>query len=68
MTAFVNFRNCEPTTRHKMRLRNSRAVQDLENAEIRASGGLWIRKSDFPGCLDHMAAEKPNGHGQMFRF
>lgn len=65
---FVNFRDCDATTRLKMKLRNSKAVQDLEIAEIRASGGVWVRKKDFPGCFDHMPDGRPNGVGQLFRF
>lgn len=68
MTGFINFRNCNATTRLKMKLRNPAAVQELKIAEERTSGGIWFRKKDFPGACDHMESERPKGEGQLFRF
>ena len=68
MTGFVNFRNCPATTRLKMKLHNPQALHDLERAEIRTSGGIWFRKSDFGGACDAMPSERPDGHGTLFKF
>jgi len=65
--SFVNFRKTQPETRFKMRLRNAEMLQKLEDAEPKNSKPIWIKISDWRGCLDHLAPEKPTGAGQIFR-
>lgn len=64
----INFRRVDDAARWKMRLHNAEAFRKLEAAEIAKGGGIWFRREDFPGCLDHLPDQKPDGHGQMFRF
>lgn len=64
---FVNFRACGSIERHDMREYNASAVQVLENAEQTATGGVWFRPSDFPGCVDKVPTERPEGQGEIFR-
>lgn len=64
---WINFRETNGTTRLKMKLRDPHTLKQAEDAEIRFSGPIWIRREDFPGCLDHLPAEKPAKAGQMIK-
>lgn len=66
--SFVNFRRCGNTDRSLMQRSNAPALRKLEDAEIKSSGGIWFRDSDFPGCDIDAPREKPGGKGQIFRF
>lgn len=64
----INFRNVDHAARWRMRLHHPEAFRKLEAAEISKGGGIWFRREDFPGCVDHCSDEKPSKHGQMFKF
>jgi hypothetical protein len=63
---WVNFRNACDTTRLKMKLRDAHGLRMAEDAE-HVGGPVWVRREDFPGCLDHLPAEKPAKVGTMVR-
>lgn len=61
---WVNFRNACDTTRLKMKLRDAHGLRKAEEAE-HVSGPVWVRREDFPGCLDHLPADRPAKAGTM---
>lgn len=65
--SFIDFRNVSKKDRDLMGVESPAALRSLESAEARSNDPLWILKSDFT-CLKSMAAERPSGPGQIFRF
>lgn len=63
---WVNFRLANETTRLKMKLRDPRGLRLAEDAE-HVGGPVWVRRQDFPGCLDHLPDGKPEKVGTMIR-
>ena len=61
---FVNFRNADLEARFKMRLKNPEGFKKAQNAED-IDGPVWVRRQDFPGCLDHLTAVQPDGAGTI---
>lgn len=64
---FCDFRQVQPESRFKMRLRDAAALRKLEDLETKNSKPLWILIKDWDGALDHMAPQRPTGAGQIIR-